>query len=98
MRAVARELFGDAEGVHATPTEIALTQFAHPDAVKRASLEPSMAPRGPIRDAADYRGRFPDGRIGSDPSLASIEAGQRILEAAVAHVKEDYRRFVSAEE
>ncbi len=97
VRAISHELFGEAEGVHATPTEIALTQFAHPDAVKQAALEPRSAPHGPIRDAADYRRHFPDGRIGSDPSLASAEAGGRILEAAVKHVKEDYRRFVEAD-
>jgi creatinine amidohydrolase len=95
VRALSKELFGAAEGVHATPTEVALTYFAYPNAVKRVPLEPRIAPRGEIRDAADYRRRFPDGRIGSDPSLATPEAGGRILDAAVAHITDDYRRFVA---
>lgn len=97
VRAASKQLFGEAEGIHATPTEIALTQFAYPGAIKRATLEPRVAAYGEIRDAADYRARFPDGRIGSDPSLASVEAGERIFKAAVEYVSDDYRRFVDAE-
>lgn len=81
--ALSRELFGDAEGSHATPSEVSLTWHAYPDAVKQDQLDPERAPTGPIRDASDYRQRFPDGRIGSDPTLASIAHGQRLYEAGV---------------
>lgn len=91
--AVSKELFGDAEGSHATPSEVSVSWFAHPEAVKRAEMSPKIAPKGTIRDAADYRRQFPDGRIGSDPSLASVEAGRRLYEAAVEDVLEDYRAF-----
>ena len=40
-------------------------------------LEPEIAPRGDFTDAADYRRNFPDGRIGSNPGLATVEAGRR---------------------
>jgi len=94
VKGISDELFGDAEGSHATPSEVSLTYYAYPEAVKQAEMHPRIAPHGPIRDAADYRRRFPDGRIGSDPSLASAEAGKRLFEAAVDDVLEDYGRFI----
>jgi creatinine amidohydrolase len=96
VRAICKELFGDAEGMHATPSEISLTWHAYPDEVREAPMEPKVAPRGPINDAADYRRRFPDGRIGSDPSLSSVEAGKRLYEAAVEDVVEDYTGKLAA--
>jgi creatinine amidohydrolase len=96
VQALSRELFGEAEGSHATPSEISLTWHAHPAAAKPMTLEPRRAPTGAFGDAADYRARFPDGRIGSDPSLASHAAGARLFEAGVADTLEDYRAFVAA--
>jgi creatinine amidohydrolase len=96
IKAISRELYGDAEGSHATPSEVSLTQYAYPDAIKRASMSPDIAPTGAFHDAADYRRRFPDGRIGSNPGLASPEAGKRLFEAAVAEVAQDYRAFLTA--
>ena len=48
-----------------TPSEIAVTQAAYPDRIKTADYAPKIAPIGPIRDALDYRARFPDGRPGT---------------------------------
>ncbi|HJU15876.1 MAG TPA: creatininase family protein [Stellaceae bacterium] len=93
---IARELFGDAEGSHATPSEVAITQFAYPEAIKRAPLDPPVAPRGEFTDAADYRRTFPDGRIGSNPALATPEAGRRLYDAAVAALAADYVSWVAA--
>jgi creatinine amidohydrolase len=80
---LSKQLFGDAEGSHATPSEVSLTWYAYPDCARDERLEPERAPQGPIRDAVDYRKTFPDGRIGSDPALASAEHGRRLYEAAV---------------
>ena len=96
VKALSRELYGAAEGSHATPSEVSLSWFAHPDAVKSAELTPAIAPNGRFHDAADYRARFPDGRIGSNPGLASIEAGERLFHAAVEDVAEDYAAFLAA--
>ena len=60
-------------------------------------MTPKVAPNGPIRDAADFRRRFPDGRMGSDPSLASVEAGEKLYRAAVEDVAEDLGKFVAAD-
>ena len=87
------KLYPEGHGTHATPSEIAVTFAAYPDRVKSAAMEPRIAPNGPIRDALDYRARFPDGRIGSDSSLANIEDGQKIIDAAVAGLIEDVAKF-----
>ncbi len=91
---LAKELYGDAEGSHATPSEVAVTQFAYPEAIKTVPLDPTVAPRGDFSDAADYRRNFPDGRIGSNSALATPEAGQRLYDAAVAALATDYRSWV----
>jgi len=91
---LAKELYGDAEGSHATPSEVAVTQFAYPNAIKSVALDPPVAPRGDFADAADYRSKFPDGRIGSNPALATPEAGRRLVEAAVAATAKDYQNWV----
>jgi creatinine amidohydrolase len=96
VQALAKELYGEAEGAHATPSEVALTQFAYPDAIKSAKLDPPIAPRGEFADAADYRRKFPDGRIGSNPGLATPEAGRRLYEAAVTAIAKDYQNWVAA--
>ena len=93
VRRVSRELFAGIEGSHATPSEVSLSYFAYPEAVKSATFDPRVAPSGRFRDAEDYRRRFPDGRIGSDPSGASPAAGERLFHAAVRDVRADYRAF-----
>jgi creatinine amidohydrolase len=91
-----KEFYGDAEGSHATPSEVAITQFAYPAAIKSARLDPPVAPRGSFTDAADYRRNFPDGRIGANSALATPEAGRRLYETAVAAIAADYREWAAA--
>ena len=87
------KLYPTGHGSHATPSEIAVTFAAHPDHVKAAVMEPQIAPTGPIMDAFDYRRRFPDGRIGSDSSLATVEDGQKIIEVSVEGLVKDVEEF-----
>jgi creatinine amidohydrolase len=94
VKALADALFGEAEGMHATPSEVSLSYFAYPEAVKQASMQPGVAASGTVYDAADFRRKFPDGRVGSDPSLASIEAGEKLYETAVNEAVDDYTSFI----
>ena len=94
MSVLAKEVFGDDEGSHATASEVALTQFALPDSIKYAELDPPRAPSGRFHGPADYRRRFPDGRIGSNPSLASPEKGQRFYETSVPELVKTYTTFI----
>jgi creatinine amidohydrolase/Fe(II)-dependent formamide hydrolase-like protein len=91
--ALADELFPSGHGSHATPSEIAITQSAYPDSIKSAVCTPRIASTGPIRDALDYRARFPDGRIGSDPLLASPEKGAKLITAAAAALIQELAEF-----
>ncbi len=95
VRRLARDLFGKSEGMHATPSEVSLTQHLHPQAIKRAEMHPRVAPTGAIAGPQTFRRRFPDGRIGSDPSLASPQAGRALLDAAVADAAAVYRKFIA---
>jgi creatinine amidohydrolase len=95
VMALSKELFGDADGSHATCGEVSLTQFAYPHSIKSAEMDPPIAPTGPFYDAADFRRRFPDGRIGSNPSLASPEAGEKLFKKALAGLEKDYAAFAA---
>ncbi len=92
---LARNLYGDREGSHATPSEVALTQFVYPEAIKTATLDAEPGQGHRIYGAVDFRRRYPDGRMGSDPSLATPEHGQRLYEAAVAAIQADYLKFLA---
>ena len=95
--------FGTWEGVHATPSEIAITQSVYPEQTRSLSdFEPrALSPEDKAAiggdrhyDAHHQRTRFADGTLGSDPRLASPERGASLLEAAASGVLEDYQRFV----
>jgi creatinine amidohydrolase/Fe(II)-dependent formamide hydrolase-like protein len=93
ITALADQMFPVGHGSHATPSEIAITHSAYPASIKSATLSPKIAPTGPIRDALDYRARFPDGRIGSDPKLASPEKGSQLIAAASSALLQDIAEF-----
>jgi creatinine amidohydrolase len=100
VKAISAQAFGEAEGSHATPSEVALTYYGYPEhgaRVRQAELAPKLAPKGPIYDADDYRRRFPDGRIGSDPSLATVEIGAQLYQAAVQDIGAKYQDFLRAD-
>ena len=93
---LSKQLYGKAEGSHATPAEVALTYYVYPESVKSVEMSPEIAPEGPIYDAEDCRRRFPDGRIGSNPALANGEDGGKFYEAAIEDAATEFERFTSA--
>jgi creatinine amidohydrolase/Fe(II)-dependent formamide hydrolase-like protein len=70
-----------------------VTQWAYPDAIKTADYDPKIAGTGPIREAADFRARFPDGRMGSDPAQATPEKGGELVALAVQGLLADVAAF-----
>ena len=84
VKALEDTFFGDRNGDHATAAEISMTMHLFPGAVApidRLTVEhPDHEwPLGPRR----FRETFPDGRIGSDPSLADADKGKRLFELCV---------------
>lgn len=95
VEALARTLYGDRCGGHATPPEVAVTRHVHAAACKSAPLGPLLPIHRGFGDAADFRRLYPDGRIGSDPSLAMPDHGRQFLETSVAELTEELRRFLA---
>lgn len=93
VRAEARRLFGAADGQHATASEISVIRHlfgeSAPEPAPPGGFDPGIAPVGPIFGAADFRRRHPDGRMGSNPGLATAEAGAALFEMAVDGLAKD---------
>lgn len=94
---LAKELYGNQEGSHATPSEVAVTQYVYPEAIKQAPLSPEVASGHRIYGAADFRQRYPDGRMGSNPALATPEHGKQFYDLAVKELSNNYLEFLSVE-
>ena len=99
-------MYGEKEGMHATPSEVAMAQYFYPEHIKEVcNVEWKPVPSEYINshkgddhfDAKQHRRSHPDGRIGSDPSLAKPEEGQQLLETAAAEMLEDYKKFLEEE-
>ena len=94
--------YGDWEGMHATPSEISITQATHrtispgeaADPPKKLSLQYMKDHSGDRHGPPDqHRQQFPDGRVGSHSALATPEHGHELLEAAALAVAEDITGF-----
>ena len=92
---LSKDLFGPSEGGHATPSEVSVTYYLFPQAQKAVTMSPATAPSGRIYDAVSFRRQFPDGRMGSNPALATAEHGERIFAAAVNDTVAAFERFDS---
>ena len=103
VNALRSAYYGDWEGMHATPSEVAITQattrvIAHPDAEtppEKLCADYIAAHAGDRHGPPDaHRAHFSDGRVGSHSALATPEQGRGLLEAAARAVAEDYLAFL----
>jgi len=103
VNAMREKLYGEWEGIHATPSEISITQAVLAAAAPELGPRPELVPESPalLNDHARdrhygqqaHRESFPDGRVGSDPWLATREAGEALLDAAATAVAADLTAF-----
>lgn len=101
--ALRMSLYGEWEGMHATPSEIAMTQALY----RRIDGAPHLAPK--MLDAAfraahagdrhgppdEHRAQFPCGRVGSWSELARPEHGHELLALAVEEATADILDFIA---
>jgi len=101
---IRQELYGDWEGLHATPSEIAITQALYrvlppgeAAEVPRKLIPAEIAERAGDRHGSPDRHRreFPDGRVGSHSALARPDHGERLLLAAADALSQEFRLFAS---
>lgn len=91
---LAAELFGDRDGDHASASEVSVAAAAFPEHLKDIAMAAEPSPSSHVFGPADFRRRYPDGRMGSHPELASVEAGRRITDAVAAEVAGIYRELM----
>jgi creatinine amidohydrolase len=106
VNALRQEYYGEWEGMHATPSEIAITQHLISSLPEgRAAKPPEKLSADYIRDhsgdrhgpPSEHRAAFPDGRVGSHSALARPEHGEQLLKMAAEAIAEEFRAFESRE-
>ena len=105
VNALRREYYGDWEGMHATPSEISITQATHRIIPPGDAIDPpeKLSPAFIAAHAGDrhgppeeHRRQFPDGRVGSHSALARQEHGTCLLETAAKAVADEFsERLIS---
>jgi creatinine amidohydrolase len=87
--------FGNAEGGHATASEVSVTWHAYPDQIRDVPLDPPIAPDGRFTDWRSLRANFPDGRMGSNPALATKDLGAAFVQLASDHIVKTQAAFLA---
>ena len=96
--------YSDWEGMHATPSEVAITQATHRVIAPGIAAEPpeKLTPAFMKTHAGDrhgspdeHRKQFPDGRVGSHSALAKPVHGVSLLDAASRGLAQDYTGFMN---
>ena len=88
---IIHKYFGDKEGYHATPTEIAVTMALIPDLMRLP--ESYSCPQLEVIDSnatwvmpAKFRKLYPDGVMRADYSLATAEIGREAMQVVVQEI------------
>ncbi len=98
-------LYGDWEGMHATPSEVAMTQALHgckpqgeaATPPEKLSIDYIRAHSGDRHGPPDaHRAAFPDGRVGSHSALATPEQGMHLLDTASRAIAREFDAFRQA--
>ncbi len=87
--------FGDRDGSHATPSELSLAWHLRPEGRRQVDPQPAANAATAIYSGADFRRRYPDGRIGSDQLLADPAIGAELLETATEALLERHREWLT---
>jgi creatinine amidohydrolase len=92
VEALAKELYGDREGHHGTPSEVSLTYYLEGIESRGGTFDcaPLKSP-WPLT-GAEFRKLSPTGLMSSDPSLARKDHGKLFLEAAASSIAEQIHR------
>ena len=99
------QFYGSWGGMHATPSEVAITQTKHRTLKADLAKEPpeKLTPEFIKSHAGDKHGtakehksQFPDGRVGSHSALARPEHGKQLKQAAVKALCMDYKAFLGS--
>jgi creatinine amidohydrolase len=95
VTAYEKEVFGEANGFHATCGEISVTMHCHPEAYRKGhpfeyfkTQTRKDWPLSPER----FRETFPDGRMESDPRLSTAAHGKVLFDCAVEEIAQKIRR------
>src|SRR3546814_20726929 len=97
VTALKQKLYGDKEGYHATPSEVAVTWYAFPDAQRDGKLDPIGPADRTYQGPADFRPRHPDGRMGADPSPAPAAHGRQLVHVATTDLPAASQAFLRME-
>ena len=97
-----QDWYGDWEGMHATPSEISMTQARYRvidsgdlGPPEKLSADYIMAHSGDRHGPPDeHRAQFPDGRVGSHSGLARKDHGEKLFDAACRSVAYDFQAFL----
>lgn len=99
-----KSLYGDQEGYHVTPSEVAITMAAYQEHIAAFERPAPVPPEHDVLlhagdnyyDAADFRARYPDGRVVSHSALATRADGNRLIALAAADLARDFAMFCAS--
>ena len=103
VNALRQGLYGEWEGLHGTPSEVAITQYAVRTITRANANPPRALSEDEIRQTAgDYHGpasehrkNFSDGRVGSFSELAERQHGEQLVTLAADSLMVEFREFVT---
>ncbi len=91
VQEIEKELFGDKNGYHATPSEVSITKYLRPNVFKTKPTVEKKIEKIDIYwplNREEFKKVYPDGRIESAPWLAKEKYGKLILEEAVRVIED----------